>query len=82
MNQLSPPAQVLPSAHAAQAVLNATNTVFSQAGTTAQGIAAAIRVVSARMMHLGYDSFNSKYLEGIEVSSDFLDQIATELEAL
>jgi hypothetical protein len=32
------------------------------------------------MMRLGYDSVNSKYLEGIEASSDLLDQIATELE--
>ena len=30
----------------AQAVLDAANIVFSQAGTTAQGIAAAIRVVA------------------------------------
>ena len=45
-----------------------------------QCLAAAIRAASARMMRLGYDSVNSKYLEGIEASSDLLDQIATELE--
>jgi hypothetical protein len=43
-------------------------------------VAAALRAASARMMRLGYDSVNSKYLEGIEASSDLLDQIATELE--
>jgi hypothetical protein len=42
--------------------------------------AAVLRAASARMMRLGYDSVNSKYLEGIEASSDLLDQIATELE--
>jgi hypothetical protein len=55
----------------------------AQVNTTRPGatrLASAIRAASARIMRLGYDSVNSKYLEGIEASSDLLDQIATELE--
>jgi hypothetical protein len=44
--------------------------------------AAAIRAASDRMMNLVGDIYHPKYLEGIEASSDFLDQIAAELEAL
>jgi hypothetical protein len=50
--------------------------------TRRQIAAAAIRAASARMMNLVGDIYHPKYLEGIEASSDFLDQIATELEAL
>jgi hypothetical protein len=45
-------------------------------------LAAALRAVSARMMDLIGDIYHPKYLEGVEASSDLLDQIATELEAL
>ena len=34
------------------------------------------------MMNIVGDIYNPKYLEGVEASSDFLDQIATELEEL
>ena len=44
-------------------------------------LAAALRAASARMMGLVGDIYHQKYLEGIEASSDFLDQIAAELEA-
>jgi len=85
-NNLLVPEQLSP---AAQAVL----TAFAEAsdGEYVDGewqqddagqLAAAIRAASARMMRLCYDSVNSKYLEGVEASSDLLDQIATELEAL
>ena len=73
---------------AAQEVLDAAFSVYDcealyslTEGQHASRIAAAaLRAASARMMRLGYDSVNSKYLEGIEASSDLLDQIATELE--
>jgi hypothetical protein len=69
----------------AQAVFWAFNSKFDWIedgvpGPQFKAIAAALRAASARMMRLGYDSVNSKYLEGIEASSDLLDQIATELE--
>jgi hypothetical protein len=67
-----------PLSPAAQAVLDAV--VSHPSFATRKRIAAALRAASARMMRLGYDSVNSKYLEGIEASSDLLDQIATELE--
>jgi hypothetical protein len=44
-------------------------------------LAAALRAASARMMNLVGDIYHPKYLEGIEASADFLDQIAAELEA-
>jgi hypothetical protein len=73
-----------PLSPAAQAVLDAFLDCSVDAGnyyaTRSNQIAAALRAASARMMRLGYDSVNSKYLEGIEASSDLLDQIATELE--
>lgn len=78
MNHISP---------AAQAVLDAyghcLGSYEAQVNTTLPGatrLAAAFRAASARMMYLCYDSINSKYLEGVEASSDFLDQIAIELE--
>jgi len=43
-------------------------------------VAAALRAASAQMMDLIGDIYHPKYLEGIEASSDLLDQIATELE--
>lgn len=45
-----------------------------------QCIAAAIRAGSARMMDLVGDICHPKYIEGVEASSNFFDQIATELE--
>lgn len=42
--------------------------------------AAALRAASDRMMDLIGDICHPEYMEGIEVSSDFLDHIATELE--
>ena len=47
-----------------------------------EALAAAFRAASGRMMDLIGDICHPKYLEGVEASSDFLDQIATELEAL
>jgi hypothetical protein len=61
---------------AAQAVLDAAVLPC----TIRQGIAAALRAASDRMMDLVGDICHPKYMEGIEVSSDFLDHIATELE--
>ena len=80
MTQLSPEAQAVLDAYtrAADAVSETDRSYMTVAD--AAGVAAALRAASARMMLLGYDSVNSKYLEGIEVSSDLLDQIATELE--
>jgi hypothetical protein len=45
-----------------------------------EALAAALRAVSARMMDLIGDICDPEYLEGVEASSDLLDQIATELE--
>jgi hypothetical protein len=75
---------------AAQAVLNAYRTLYAETLRPGPFVdnwqevcaAAAIRAASARMMNLVGDIYHPKYLEGIEASSDFLDQIATELEAL
>ena len=71
---------------AAQAVLDAflgdAEYTGLQMDDTRENVAAALRATSARLMDLvGYIN-HPKYLEGIEASSDFLDQIATELEAL
>jgi hypothetical protein len=41
---------------------------------------AALRAASNRMMDLVGDICHPKYIEGVEASSNFLDQIATELE--
>jgi hypothetical protein len=74
-----------PLSPAAQAIVKAFDDRYELLGPLEddwqeQCLAAALRAATARMMHLGYDSVNSKYLEGIEASSDLLDQIATELE--
>ena len=69
---------------AAQAVWDAFNDVSERVGVFedyGDALAAAIRAASARMMNLVGDIYHPKYLEGIEASSDFLDQIAAELEA-
>ena len=71
---------------AAQAVLDAflgdAEDTGLQMDDMRENVAAALRATSARMMDLVGDIYHPKYLEGIEASSDFLDQIATELEAL
>jgi len=63
---------------AAQAVLDAV--VSQPTYATRKRIAAALCAASAQMMDLIGDIYHPKYLEGIEASSDLLDQIATELE--
>jgi hypothetical protein len=45
-----------------------------------EALAAALRAASDRMMSLIGDINHTKYMEGIEASSDFLDHIAAELE--
>jgi hypothetical protein len=73
MNHISP---------AAQAVMDAFRSEWPDEALKqdCKCLAAAFRAASTRMMYLCYDSINSKYLEGVEASSDFLDQIAIELE--
>ena len=72
---LSPPAQ---------AVLDAANMVFSQAGTTAQGIAAALHAAAdqacpkANIEDIGYTHQN--YIDGWKDALDVILDIATELE--
>ena len=60
---------------AAQAVLDAANSTFDQAGTTRQGIAAALCAAA--------DQLRNAYAneECIDSADDFLDGIAAELEA-
>ncbi len=60
---------------AAQAVLDAADSTFDQAGTTRQGIAAALRAAA--------DQLRNAYAneECIDSADDFLDGIAAELEA-
>jgi hypothetical protein len=76
MTELSP---------SAQTVLDAANMVFSQAGTTAQGIAATLRAVADQVVpHPGRYPM-SEYMEGLrdanhDVRAKIL-AIATELEA-
>ena len=78
-----PPEPLSPDAKAVMdAFLDSAVDAGNYYATRSHQIAAALRAASARMMRLGYDSVNSKYLEGVEASSDLLDQIATELEAL
>jgi hypothetical protein len=58
---------------AAQSVLDAANLVFSQAGTTAQGIAAALRAAADQLINVEWS------VEMWEVHQEF-HAIATELE--
>jgi len=78
MTQLSPDAQAVLDA----AVVVSWDWGNLEPASSSVVAAATLRAASARMMRLCYDRVNSKYLEGVEASSDLLDQIATELEAL
>ena len=59
----------------AQAALDAANDTFDRAGTTAQGVAAALRA-AATMLRDAYA--NEEY---VDPADDWLDDIAAELEA-
>ena len=72
---------------AAQAVLDAADEVFSNAGTTRQGLASALRVLADNVAPKNYASF-SGYGEldlGLEMRNESIREaildIATELEA-
>jgi hypothetical protein len=70
---------------AAQAVLDAAVVVswdWSNLEPASSSVVASatLRAASSRMMDLIGDICHPKYLEGVEASSDLLDQIATELE--
>jgi len=76
MTQLSP---------AAQAVLDATNLSFIQAGTTAQGIAAALRAVAMQTLLTSehYEgSTPDDYELGWNAAVAYIQTIARELETL
>jgi hypothetical protein len=75
---------------AAQAVLDAAfpayddETLYIATGEQHAGkiAAAALRAASARMTDLVGDICHPKYIEGVESSSYFLDEISNELGAL
>jgi hypothetical protein len=74
MNNLSP---------AAQAVFNAADSVFDEAGTTSQGIAAALRAAAdqvAEEVTPGQSVWGEGYVEGVIFFRDELLAIAAELE--
>jgi hypothetical protein len=69
---------------AAQAVLEAAFTLADNLDrdvTEAEIIAAALQAAADRTMSLIGDVCHPKFMEGIEAASDFLEQIAAELEA-
>jgi hypothetical protein len=68
-----------PLSPAARAVLNAADSAFDQAGTTRQGIAAALRAV---VEQLGYSNVPEEFahLRPLVIDSDDLLAIAAELE--
>jgi hypothetical protein len=60
----------------AQAVLNAADSAFDQAGTTRQGIAAALRAVANDWR------VDTEFIGGVEyIRASTLERIAAELEA-
>jgi hypothetical protein len=71
---------------AAQSVLDAANLVFSQAGTTAQGIAAALRAAADQIAPTkqnyseASDLLAATCLNGMAYAANELRLIATELE--
>jgi hypothetical protein len=66
----------------AQAVLDAADSAFDQAGTTRQGIAAALRAAAgcAPKEEWGGENYATGFRDGIAFSCQFLHELAAELE--
>jgi hypothetical protein len=64
---------------AAQAVLDAADSAFEQAGTTRQGITAALRAAVEQQRDLAFD-VGSAFVPSVEVAADFLETLAAELD--
>jgi len=65
-----------PLSHAAQAVLDAADSAFDQAGTTRQGIAAALRAVANDWR------IDTEFIYGVEyIRTSTLENLADALEA-
>jgi acyl-homoserine lactone acylase PvdQ len=68
-----------------QAVLDAANNTFDQAGTTRQGVAAALRTAASMVTEEftpGQSTWGEGYYEGACKFNEYLKAIASELEGL
>ena len=66
----------------ARAVLNAADSVFDEAGTTNQGIAAALRAAAGSVPKdsWGGENYATGFRDGIAFSCQFLHELAAELD--
>jgi len=71
-----------PLSPAAQAVLDAADSAFDQAGTTRQGIAAVLRAAAGCVPkeEWGCENYATGFRDGIAFSCQFLHELAAKLE--